>query len=129
MNSPATPHAKEPTKGSPRRAALVFIFVTVVLDVLSLGVTIPVGPKLIEGMVFIERAPAELSTAIGKPELAGDVIEVIRNADEGGAAVALQEAQLGLAPATASSAAALDFESDYGHRFILFWLVWDSLGR
>ena len=37
---------------SPRRAAIAFIFVTVVLDVLSLGVTIPVAPKLIEGMVL-----------------------------------------------------------------------------
>ena len=32
---------------APRRAALSFIFITVVLDVLSLGVTIPVLPKLI----------------------------------------------------------------------------------
>lgn len=30
-----------------RQAALIFIFVTVLLDVLSLGVTIPVGPSLI----------------------------------------------------------------------------------
>ena len=36
----------------PRKAAIAFIFVTVVLDVLSLGVTIPVAQKLIEGMVF-----------------------------------------------------------------------------
>ncbi|MEZ6081674.1 MAG: hypothetical protein R3C56_40180 [Pirellulaceae bacterium] len=33
----------------PQHAAIAFIFVTVVLDVLSLGVTIPVAPKLIEG--------------------------------------------------------------------------------
>ncbi|MEZ6133454.1 MAG: TCR/Tet family MFS transporter [Pirellulaceae bacterium] len=32
----------------PKRAALIFIFITVLLDVLSLGVTIPVLPKLIE---------------------------------------------------------------------------------
>ena len=32
---------------APRRAALSFIFITVVLDVLSLGVTIPVLPKLV----------------------------------------------------------------------------------
>jgi DHA1 family tetracycline resistance protein-like MFS transporter len=36
------------TSGSPRRAALVFIFVTVVMDVLALGIIIPVLPKLIE---------------------------------------------------------------------------------
>ncbi len=32
----------------PRRAALAFILITVLLDVLALGVTIPVLPKLIE---------------------------------------------------------------------------------
>jgi MFS transporter, DHA1 family, tetracycline resistance protein len=34
-----------------RRAALAFIFVTVVLDVLALGITIPVLPKLVEGFL------------------------------------------------------------------------------
>ncbi len=33
---------------SPRRAAIAFIFVTVVLDVLALGIIIPVLPKLVE---------------------------------------------------------------------------------
>jgi len=33
---------------TPRRAAIAFIFVTVVLDVLSLGIVIPVLPKLVE---------------------------------------------------------------------------------
>lgn len=47
------PDASGPTHGRrisvnpPRRAALSFIFITVVLDVLSLGVTIPVLPKLV----------------------------------------------------------------------------------
>jgi MFS transporter, DHA1 family, tetracycline resistance protein len=35
----------------PRRAALAFIFVTVLLDVLALGVIIPVLPKLVEDFV------------------------------------------------------------------------------
>ena len=34
---------------APRRAALAFIFITVVLDILALGVIIPVLPKLIAG--------------------------------------------------------------------------------
>ena len=33
---------------TPRRAAIAFIFVTVVLDVLSMGIVIPVLPKLVE---------------------------------------------------------------------------------
>src|SRR5512138_2477012 len=35
----------------PSRAALAFIFVTVLLDVLALGVIIPVLPRLVEGFV------------------------------------------------------------------------------
>jgi MFS transporter, DHA1 family, tetracycline resistance protein len=34
--------------GSPRRAATAFIFVTVVIDVLAMGIIIPVLPKLVE---------------------------------------------------------------------------------
>jgi DHA1 family tetracycline resistance protein-like MFS transporter len=34
--------------GKPRRAAMVFIFVTVVLDMIALGMIVPVLPKLIE---------------------------------------------------------------------------------
>ncbi len=40
--------APTPNPSAPRRAALIFIFITVLLDVLSLGVIIPVLPKLIE---------------------------------------------------------------------------------
>jgi len=35
--------------GTPRKAALAFIFVTVVLDMLALGITVPVLPKLVLG--------------------------------------------------------------------------------
>jgi len=40
------------------RAALAFIFVTVVLDVLALGVIIPVLPRLVEGFVSGDTASA-----------------------------------------------------------------------
>jgi DHA1 family tetracycline resistance protein-like MFS transporter len=36
---------------TPRRAALVFIFITVLLDILALGIIIPVLPKLIENFL------------------------------------------------------------------------------
>lgn len=43
----------------PRRAAITFIFITVVLDVLSLGVTIPVLPTLVKQFVgdAVDAAP------------------------------------------------------------------------
>ena len=40
----------------PRRAALAFIFAVVLLDVIALGIVIPVLPKLVEGMVGRPRA-------------------------------------------------------------------------
>lgn len=42
----STPVSEAP--GAPRRAAIAFIFVTVVLDVLAIGIIIPVLPKLVE---------------------------------------------------------------------------------
>ncbi|MGA7162013.1 MAG: TCR/Tet family MFS transporter [Bacteroidota bacterium] len=39
------------TPSSPRSAAIAFIFVTVVLDVLALGIIIPVLPKLVENFL------------------------------------------------------------------------------
>src|SRR5438067_740268 len=35
----------------PRRAALIFVFITVMLDMLALGVIIPVLPELVKGFV------------------------------------------------------------------------------
>src|SRR5438874_7721911 len=35
----------------PRRAALIFVFVTVMLDMLALGVIIPVLPELVKGFL------------------------------------------------------------------------------
>ena len=42
----------------PRKAALAFIFVTVVIDVLAMGVIIPVLPKLVEGFLGGDTARA-----------------------------------------------------------------------
>jgi len=42
----------------PRKAALTFIFITVALDVLALGVVLPVLPKLIEGFLHGDTAHA-----------------------------------------------------------------------
>ena len=50
MNAPTTPRV--------RRAALAFIFVTVLIDVLSFGLIIPVLPHLIEGFVGGDTANA-----------------------------------------------------------------------
>lgn len=47
-----------PPAVAPRRAALVFIFITVVLDVLALGIVIPVLPKLVEGFMKGDTAQA-----------------------------------------------------------------------
>ena len=42
---------KAVVQGGPRKAALAFIFVMVVLDVVAIGIIIPVLPKLVESMV------------------------------------------------------------------------------
>jgi DHA1 family tetracycline resistance protein-like MFS transporter len=41
---------------APKRAAIIFIFITVVLDMLALGIVIPVLPTLIEGFVANDTA-------------------------------------------------------------------------
>jgi DHA1 family tetracycline resistance protein-like MFS transporter len=45
------PLAPSPTPTGPRRAAVVFVFITVVLDMLALGIVIPVLPRLILSFV------------------------------------------------------------------------------
>jgi MFS transporter, DHA1 family, tetracycline resistance protein len=45
---------------APRRAAFVFVFVTVVLDMLALGLIIPVLPKLIEAFMGGDTADAAM---------------------------------------------------------------------
>ena len=44
--------------GAPRGAAVAFIFVTVLLDMLALGIVIPILPKLIESFVANDTASA-----------------------------------------------------------------------
>src|SRR5438094_9513536 len=43
---------------APRRAAIAFIFITVVLDVVAMGIVIPVLPKLVEGFLGGDTARA-----------------------------------------------------------------------
>jgi DHA1 family tetracycline resistance protein-like MFS transporter len=48
----------QPPVGTPRRAAFVFIFVTVLLDMLALGTIIPVLPKLVVSFMHGDTAAA-----------------------------------------------------------------------
>jgi len=51
--------APEPELGAgPRRAALAFIFITVVLDMLALGMIVPVLPKLVDDFLNGDTARA-----------------------------------------------------------------------
>jgi hypothetical protein len=47
----ATHAVPVPVPGSPRRAAFAFVFVTVLLDIVAIGVIIPVLPKLVVDFV------------------------------------------------------------------------------
>jgi DHA1 family tetracycline resistance protein-like MFS transporter len=59
-----SPDDPEPIMGSiasahgPRRAALVFIFVTIALDMMAIGVVVPVLPKLVEDFMHEDTAAA-----------------------------------------------------------------------
>jgi len=52
------PSANSPATTAPRGAAVIFIFVTILLDTLALGLIIPVLPKLIESFVDNDTASA-----------------------------------------------------------------------
>jgi MFS transporter, DHA1 family, tetracycline resistance protein len=54
----AVTDAGAPPAAGPRRAAVVFIFFTVMLDILALGVIIPVLPKLVESFLGGDTAQA-----------------------------------------------------------------------
>ena len=56
MSEQASATANEASR--PRSAAVVFIFVTVLLDMLALGIVIPILPKLIESFVENDTASA-----------------------------------------------------------------------
>ena len=53
-----SPLAETKPEAKTRSAALVFIFITVVVDVLALGIIIPVLPKLVEGFLGGDTAQA-----------------------------------------------------------------------
>ena len=48
----------------PRRAAFVFVFITVLLDMLALGIVIPVLPKLV--VDFLSGDTARVVNVIGR---------------------------------------------------------------
>jgi MFS transporter, DHA1 family, tetracycline resistance protein len=50
--------SQPPATTAPRQAAVLFILVTVLLDMLSFGIIIPVLPKLVEGFFFGNTAQA-----------------------------------------------------------------------
>ena len=49
-----------PTASTPRRAAVLFILITVLLDMLSFGIIIPVLPKLVEEFLSGDTAQAAM---------------------------------------------------------------------
>jgi DHA1 family tetracycline resistance protein-like MFS transporter len=57
------PLEPSPTLTGPRRAAAVFVFITVMLDMLALGIMIPVLPKLI--LSFVAGDTAQAAKVVG----------------------------------------------------------------
>ena len=113
---------------APRTAAIAFIFVTVVLDVLSLGVTIPVAPKLIEGMVLNQYLTAGPD---GPPrvsaEVASDIIEALRSAPTAAQAQSRLETEFQLTAAQQERILQTPLETITGtasHYFGVFGTVW-----
>ncbi len=53
----------------PRRAAFVFVFITVLLDMLALGIVIPVLPKLVVDFLPATPPVPPRSTASSAPSL------------------------------------------------------------
>ena len=47
-----------PLRSAPDRAAVAFIFVTILLDMLAFGIVIPILPKLVESFVANDTARA-----------------------------------------------------------------------
>ena len=58
------PQAPAPTAPPPSRAAFAFIFVTVLLDMIALGIVVPVLPKLIKSFLNGDTADAAHIVAI-----------------------------------------------------------------
>jgi DHA1 family tetracycline resistance protein-like MFS transporter len=58
MSQRASESALEPSGGQARGAAVAFIFVTILLDMLALGLILPILPKLVESFVDNDTARA-----------------------------------------------------------------------
>jgi DHA1 family tetracycline resistance protein-like MFS transporter len=58
---------KKATSRAPRRAAFAFVFVTVLLDMLAIGIIIPVLPKLVVDFVGGDAAEGRASTGCSAP--------------------------------------------------------------
>ena len=52
-----------PSPPAPRRAALAFIFITLLLDILALGLIVPVLPRIVAG--FVEDDPSRTARVLG----------------------------------------------------------------
>lgn len=76
-------------KRPPRKAAIAFILLTIFIDILGIGIIIPVLPKLVEKLVATEEVvdgapnviPAILDAPADTPVLAGPVADGIVEAD------------------------------------------------
>lgn len=84
---------------------------TVVLDVLSLSVTIPVAPKLIEGMILDAHLSEQgLEPQVPTPETAAGIITELREAEDGNTTSPIKEVlseKFGFDEATAERVAGL----------------------
>jgi MFS transporter, DHA1 family, tetracycline resistance protein len=67
MSEPAVESIVEATADAPRGAAVAFIFVTILLDTLALGIIIPILPKLIESFVDDDPPARRASSACSGP--------------------------------------------------------------
>lgn len=127
MNSESNTAASDDGAKRPRQAAIIFIFVTVVLDVLSLGVTIPVAPKLIEGMVFQTQVGDTLPPDYNTPERAAEIIEFVRDAEKEGTLEQDFSQQLGVSSESAVAIRAMplgEITSVASYYCGLFGTVW-----
>lgn len=70
---PAPSPASAPPAGGPRRAAFIFIFIVVLLDILAFGIIIPVLPKLVER--FMSGNTADAARVYGYMTIAWGVMQ------------------------------------------------------
>ena len=56
-----------PTSAPQRRAAFIFVFITVLLDMLALGIVIPVLPKLVVDFLGVTPPVQRIFSACSAP--------------------------------------------------------------